>query len=116
RTCEVSAARRSRRLSEQLETATAKEICNAWPPKRWRAPERRVAWQYITPGKPMQNGFVERFNGWLRYECLSEHLFPGVRHSPVDATAERHQVVGLCVRRSWVRQNVKCSPGKKKRN
>ena len=27
------------------------------------------------PGKPMQNGFVESFNGTLRDECLNEHLF-----------------------------------------
>lgn len=29
----------------------------------------------IAPGKPMQNGFVESFNGRLRDECLNEHLF-----------------------------------------
>ena len=28
---------------------------------------------YIAPGKPMQNGFVESFNGRLRDECLNEH-------------------------------------------
>ena len=37
--------------------------------------ERGVAWHYIAPGKPMQNGFVESFNGRLRDECLNEHLF-----------------------------------------
>lgn len=30
---------------------------------------------YITPGKPMQNGFTESFNGRLRDECLNETLF-----------------------------------------
>ncbi len=30
---------------------------------------------YIAPGKPMENGFVESFNGRLRDECLNEHLF-----------------------------------------
>jgi putative transposase len=34
-----------------------------------------VEWHYIAPGKPMQNGFVESFNGRLRDECLTEHLF-----------------------------------------
>jgi putative transposase len=34
-----------------------------------------VEWHYIAPGKPMQNGFVESFNGRLRDECLNEHLF-----------------------------------------
>lgn len=31
-----------------------------------------VAWHYIAPGKPQQNGFVESFNGKLRDECLNE--------------------------------------------
>jgi putative transposase len=34
---------------------------------------------YIEPGKPMQNCFVKRFNGRLRDECLSEHLFTSCR-------------------------------------
>jgi putative transposase len=37
--------------------------------------ERDVEWHYIAPGKPMQNGFIESFNGRLRDECLNEHLF-----------------------------------------
>jgi transposase InsO family protein len=32
--------------------------------------ERRVAWQYIQPGKPQQNAFSESFNGRLRDELL----------------------------------------------
>lgn len=34
-----------------------------------------VAWHYIAPGKPQQNGFVESFNGKLRDECLNEEVF-----------------------------------------
>ena len=34
-----------------------------------------VDWHYIAPGKPMQNGFVESFNGRLRDELLNETLF-----------------------------------------
>lgn len=41
---------------------------------RW-SQERRVEWHYIEPGKPMQNDFVESFNGRLRDECLNETLF-----------------------------------------
>ena len=37
--------------------------------------ERGVGWHYTQPGKPMQNGFIESFNGRLRDECLNEHLF-----------------------------------------
>ena len=36
---------------------------------------RKVDWHYIAPGKPMQNGFVESFNGRMRDEGLNEHLF-----------------------------------------
>ncbi|KHQ50155.1 Integrase [Mameliella alba] len=42
---------------------------------------RSVEWHYIAPGKPMQNGFVESFNGRLRDECLNEHLFANLRHA-----------------------------------
>ncbi len=37
--------------------------------------EHAVEWHYIAPGKPMQNRFVESFNGRLRDECLNEHVF-----------------------------------------
>jgi putative transposase len=43
--------------------------------------DRKVEWHYIAPGKPMQNGFVEPFNGRLRDECLNEHLFTSLRHA-----------------------------------
>ena len=32
-------------------------------------------WNYIAPGKPQQNGFIESFNGKLRDECFNETLF-----------------------------------------
>ncbi len=32
-------------------------------------------WHFIAPGKPMQNGFVESFNGRMRDELLNETLF-----------------------------------------
>jgi putative transposase len=40
-----------------------------------------VAWHYIAPGKPMQNGFVESFNGRLRDELLNETLFRSLHHA-----------------------------------
>lgn len=39
------------------------------------ADQARVEWHYIAPGKPMQNGFIESFNGRLRDELLNETLF-----------------------------------------
>jgi putative transposase len=35
---------------------------------------------YIAPGKPMQNGFVESFNGRLRDELLNETMFRSLAH------------------------------------
>ncbi|MBO9398116.1 IS3 family transposase [Shimia sp. R9_2] len=46
-----------------------------------RQEDRKVDWHYIAPGKPMQNGLVESFNGRMREECLNEHLFPSLRHA-----------------------------------
>ena len=40
-----------------------------------------MEWHYIAPGKPMQNGFVESFNGKLRDECLNETLFTSMNHA-----------------------------------
>ena len=46
---------------------------------KWQ--ETGIDWHYIAPGKPMQNGLVESFNGRIRKECLNEHLFPSLRHA-----------------------------------
>lgn len=37
--------------------------------------ENNVRLQFIEPGKPSQNGFIESFNGTLRNECLNENWF-----------------------------------------
>lgn len=37
--------------------------------------QRGVQWQFIEPGKPVQNAYVESFNGKVRDECLNEHWF-----------------------------------------
>jgi putative transposase len=37
--------------------------------------ETGVDWHYIDPGKPMQDPFIESFNGRLRDEFLNETLF-----------------------------------------
>ena len=39
------------------------------------ADQARVEWHYIAPGKPMQNAFIESFNGRLRDELFNETLF-----------------------------------------
>ncbi|GIT89285.1 transposase [Roseobacter sp. OBYS 0001] len=47
---------------------------------KWQE-DRKVDWHYIAPDKPMQNGFVESFNGRMRDECLNEHLFDSLSHA-----------------------------------
>jgi putative transposase len=43
--------------------------------------ERGVRLRFIEPGKPVQNCFIESFNGRLRDECLNEHWFQSLRHA-----------------------------------
>jgi putative transposase len=42
---------------------------NAW------AYDHKVEQIFIDPGKPMQNGYIESFNGKFRAECLDQHWF-----------------------------------------
>lgn len=37
--------------------------------------EHGVRLQFIEPGKPIQNAFIESFNSRFREECLNEHVF-----------------------------------------
>ena len=37
--------------------------------------EAKVRQDFIEPGKPVQNAFIESFNGRLREECLNPHWF-----------------------------------------
>lgn len=36
---------------------------------------------FIDPGKPQQNAYIESFNGKFRDECLNEHWFLSMRHA-----------------------------------
>ena len=46
------------------------------------AKDHGVDWHYIAPGRPMQNGYIESFNGRMRDELLNESLFIDLRHFP----------------------------------
>lgn len=37
--------------------------------------KRGIEVEYIQPGKPIQNAYVESFNSRFREECLNEHTF-----------------------------------------
>jgi len=46
--------------------------------------ERKIQLIHIQPGRPMQNGHIESFNGRLRDECLNANWF----HNLADARAK----------------------------
>ena len=48
--------------------------------QQW-AQQRGIHIDYIEPGKPMDNAFVESFNGKFRDECLNEHWFANFHHA-----------------------------------
>lgn len=43
--------------------------------------ERGVTLNFIRPGKPIENAFIESFNGRLRSECLNGHWFTSLDHA-----------------------------------
>lgn len=54
------------------------------------ADQARVEWHYIAPGKPMQNGFIESFDGRLRDELLCQTA----RNVGSDAISLQPEVIG----------------------
>lgn len=42
--------------------------------RAWAA-QRGIRLEYIQPGKPQQNAYIERYNRTVRYDWLAQHLF-----------------------------------------
>lgn len=53
---------------------------------KW-AQDHCMQWHYIAPGRPMQNGFVESFNGRMRDELLNETVFTSMAQARAVITA-----------------------------
>jgi putative transposase len=51
---------------------------------------RGVRLLFITPGRPIENAYIESFNGKFRDECLNEHWFLSL--DEVRATIERWRI------------------------
>lgn len=50
-----------------------------------------VELKLIQPGKPMQNGYVESFNGKFRDECLNEHWFTSLTEARIRIATWRRE-------------------------
>lgn len=50
---------------------------------------RRVQLDFIRPGKPIENAFIESFNGRLRDECLNVHQFASLAEAQAKIEAWR---------------------------
>ena len=71
--CELDRLTAQRRHPARILTDNGPEITSKVL-DRW-AYEHCVEHQFIQPGKPVQNAFIESFNGTMRNECLNEHWF-----------------------------------------
>ncbi len=52
---------------------------------------RQLRLNFIEPGKPQQNAYIESFNGKFRDECLNEHWFLSMRHARALIEAWRQE-------------------------
>jgi putative transposase len=57
---------------------------------RW-AYQRAVKLHFIDPGKPVQNAYVESFNGKFRDQCLNEHWFLNLQDARRTIEAHRQE-------------------------
>ena len=51
--------------------------------------QRGVQLDFIRPGKPVENAFIESFNGRLRDECLNVHQFTSIDDAKAKIEAWR---------------------------
>jgi putative transposase len=58
----------------------------------WAA-QHGVQLHFIQPGKPVQNAFIESFNGKFRDECLNEHWFLTLQEAQLVIEAWRREYI-----------------------
>jgi putative transposase len=51
------------------------------------AEERGIGLQFIQPGKPQQNAYVERYNRTVRYDWVNQYIFATIKEVQEMATA-----------------------------
>lgn len=75
---------------------------------------RGVKLTFIRPGKPVENAYIESFNGRLREECLNENWFLTLEHARriieqwrIDYnTARPHSSLGYLTPEEFIRQET----------
>ena len=67
----------------------------------------QITLQYIQPGKPTQNAYVERFNGTARREWLELNVFEDIEHAQLLA----HNGNELTIMNALIQQLVAYRPG-----
>jgi putative transposase len=80
---------------------------------RW-AKQHNVMLFFIEPGKPMQNGHVESFNGRFRQECLNQEWFTSLKEARQTIEAWRisyntqrpHSSLGYVPPAAWVERHL----------
>lgn len=120
---EVDTSIGGQRVARLLDEQAA--ICGAYPQSivcdngpefishaldQW-AEEHGVKLEFIQPGKPVQNCFVESFNGRFRDECLNENWFVSLDHARKIIgrwkdeynTVREHGSLGGCTPREFAR-------------
>ena len=76
--------------------------------------QRGVKLTFIRPGKPVENAYIESFNGRFRDECLNEHWFLTLEHARrivekwrIDYNNERpHSSLGYLTPEEFIRQET----------
>ena len=69
----LEALKQTRGLPRQIRSDNGPEFVSR-AVDQW-AYEQGLLWHTIQPGRPMENGYVESFNGRFRDECLNENWF-----------------------------------------
>jgi putative transposase len=75
---------------------------------------QKVTLEFIRPGKPMENGYIESFNGKFRDECLNSHWFMSMEDARqiiegwrVDYNEERpHSSLGQLTPADFARRSI----------
>lgn len=76
------------------------------------AKDQQIGIQYIQPGRPMQNGYIERFNGSYRRDILDAYVFfelyevRQLTNSWIEEynTSRPHESLGNATPREWAQR------------